>query len=78
MLNLRREEEKEEEESEDEIMREPRKAVKEMPLMIYCNGSSSRGALHLKGIIITLRGINKVSFIFQGAPRPFITILPPS
>lgn len=45
--------------------------------VIYCNGSSSRGALRLKGLINSLRGINKVSLIFQGAPGPSITILSP-
>lgn len=45
--------------------------------VIYCNGSSSRGALSLKGLINSLRGINKVSLISQGAPGPSITILSP-
>lgn len=40
--------------------------------VIYC--SSSRGALHLKGLINSLRGINKVSLIFPGAPGPSIMI----
>lgn len=42
--------------------------------VIYWNGGSSRGALHLRGLINFLRGINKVSLIFQGAPGPSITI----
>lgn len=46
-------------------------------IVIYCNGSSSRGALYLKGLINSLRGINKVSFIFQGVPWLSITILSP-
>ena len=45
--------------------------------IIYCNSSSSRGALCLKGLINSFRGINKVSLIFQGAPGPSITILSP-
>lgn len=47
--------------------------------VIYCNDNSSRGALRLRGLIKSLGvgEINKVSFIFQGAPGLSVTILSP-